>query len=96
MTQLVLKNDIHPFQLNVLLQLLKSWNIKAETLPTAANTVAEVPASTVSEKPYTLFSESFGMWKDRDIDAKELRRQASGYDRRTRNQEPGTRNYDTL
>jgi hypothetical protein len=93
MTQLILKNDIQPHQLSGLLQLLRSRGIEAEVLPAATRTEVKKPVATDTatdtDKPYVAFSESFGMWKDRDIDARELRRQASGYDRRTKN-------YDTL
>jgi hypothetical protein len=51
-----------------------------------ANTDVDMDMDTETDtgKPHVLFSESFGMWKDRDIDAKELRRQAWGYERRTK------------
>jgi hypothetical protein len=67
MTQLILKTDIDQMKLDVLLGLLKSWNIDAEVKPSKPR----------SGKKHKLFSETFGMWADRDIDAKELRRQAS-------------------
>lgn len=65
MTQLILKTDIDPKQLDVLLGLLKTWNIEAEVKLSKPR----------SRKKHKLFSETFGIWKDRDIDAKELRRQ---------------------
>jgi hypothetical protein len=85
MTQLILKNDINALQRGVLLQLLQSWNIEAETLPAATPVEAKKPAAT-NDDPLARIR---GMWADRDIDAKELRKQAWGYDRRTKN-------YDTL
>ena len=86
MTQLILKNDINPFQLDALLQFLHAWDIEAEALPSTTHVEAKRPIAAKTNDP---FSELRGMWKDRDIDAKELRRQASGYDRRTKH-------YDTL
>jgi hypothetical protein len=71
MTQLILKNQIEQQKLDILLFLLKTWNIDVEVKAQPVN----------SDEEYIPFSESFGMWKDRDIDAKELRRQASGIKR---------------
>jgi hypothetical protein len=79
MTQLILKNDISSHQLNALLQFFHAWNIEAETLPATTHTKVKEPvAAAETEAPYVAFSESFGMWKDRDIDAKKLRRMALG------------------
>jgi hypothetical protein len=80
MTQLILKNDIQPHQLNSLLQLLQSRGIEAEVLPAAMD--AKENVVTAAETPYDAFSESIGMWKDRDIDAKKLREQAWGLNKR--------------
>ena len=79
MTQLILKSDINPFQLDALLQFLHACNIEAETVPSATHVEAKKPvAAGIAGEPYVAFSESFGMWKDRDIDAKKLRRMAWG------------------
>jgi hypothetical protein len=75
MTQLILKSDINPFQLDALLKFFHAWNIEAETLPAATHVKAEEKVAADAGDP---FSELRGMWKDRDIDAKELRRQAWG------------------
>ncbi|OAV75887.1 hypothetical protein Barb7_00467 [Bacteroidales bacterium Barb7] len=74
MVQLTITPDIDQSKMDVLLQLLKSWNVKAE--------IALTPAK--SDENYIPFSESFGMWKDRNIDAKELRAQASGVNKRVK------------
>ena len=71
MTQLILKNDIQPHQLDVLLQLLQSWDIEVETLPAAAYTKAKKPAITKADDPLSAIR---GMWKDYDINAQDLRR----------------------
>jgi hypothetical protein len=68
MVQLTIKPDIDQSKINILLQMLKSWDLEVEAAITSAK----------SNEKYVPFSESFGMWKDRDIDAKELRKQASG------------------
>jgi hypothetical protein len=68
MVQLTIKPDIDQSKMNILLQMLQSWNLEVETTINTVN----------SSQKYVPFSESFGMWKDRNIDAKELRRQASG------------------
>jgi hypothetical protein len=78
MTHLILKSDINPFQLDALLKFFHAWNIEAETLPAATPTKVKESVVAKPEEPYVAFSESFGMWKDRDIDAKKLRRMALG------------------
>jgi len=68
MTQLSIKNRIDELQLGILLQLLKSWDMEVEI------TYEDVAPS----KKHKLFSKTRGMWKDYDIDAKQLRRDAWG------------------
>jgi hypothetical protein len=72
MTQLTIKNRIDDSQLNVLLFLLKSWNVEAEV---------SNEKNIVTKKQHELFSKTRGMWKDYDIDAKQLRREAWGTDK---------------
>jgi hypothetical protein len=75
MTQLILKTDIDQKKLDVLLGLLKTWDIDAEVQPSR-------PAGPAAEKSGDDFPLTFGLWEDRDIDASELRRQAWGIDKR--------------
>ena len=86
MTHLILKNDIKPIQLNALMQILHTWDIDAETVPSTTRVKAKKPAATNAGDPLAGIR---GMWADRDIDAKKLRQEAWAYDRRTKN-------YDTL
>jgi len=65
MTQLVLKGNIEKKKLDSLLLFLRSWDIDAE-----------IKTATQKEKKYEPFTESFGMWKNYDIDAKTIREQA--------------------
>jgi hypothetical protein len=65
MTQLTIKNKIDDSQLNILLYLLKSWNLEAE--------VSEAE-NAATEKQHQLFSETFGMWADRSIDIRDIRK----------------------
>jgi hypothetical protein len=74
MTQLILKTDIDQTKLDVLLDLLKTWHIDAEVKPSKAKST---PKSN-----YEPFSETIGMWTDRDIDDKQLRAQAWGTNKR--------------
>jgi len=74
MTQLSIKNRIDELQMTVLLHLLKSWNMEVEV---SSESVA--PA-----KQRKLFSRTRGMWQDYDIDAKQLRRDAWGTEKLTR------------
>jgi len=69
MTQITLKNSIDTMQMSVLMGLFNSWNvdvvIKDEKKP--------------ENKPFAQrFARTRGMWKDYDIDAKQLRRDAWG------------------
>ncbi|WP_056928777.1 hypothetical protein [Candidatus Symbiothrix dinenymphae] len=68
MVQLTIKPDIDQRKMNILLQMLQSWDLEVEATIAAVN----------SNKKYVPFSDSFGMWKDSNIDAKKLRKQASG------------------
>jgi hypothetical protein len=66
MTQLIFKNDLEKNKLDALLHFLKTWNIEAElktSTPKAGKKLNE-------------FSLSSGIWKDYDLDAKELREKA--------------------
>lgn len=80
MVQLTITPDIDQSKMDVLLQLLKSWNVKAEIALTPAKSI-KAPSAQSTEK-HDLFSKTRGMWKDRDIDDKELRRRAWGTDKR--------------
>jgi hypothetical protein len=76
MTQLIFKTDIDSQKLEVLLDLLKTWNIDAEVQPSRAS------SGVAAEKASGEFPLTFGLWEDRDLDARELRRQAWGIDKR--------------
>ena len=73
MTQIKFKSGINPAQMNILLSLFNSWNVEAEVLQ---------ETSGKQRKKHALFSETFGIWADRDIDIKEIRRKS--YERRTK------------
>jgi len=69
MTQITLQNSIDNIQMNVLMGLFNSWNLDV--------------IITEEKKPDNKsFSQRFartrGIWKDYDIDAKQLRRDAWG------------------
>jgi hypothetical protein len=66
MTQLIFKNDLEQNKLDALLHFLKTWNIEAE-LKTSTPKV---------ENKQKEFSLSSGIWKDYDMDAKDLRKKA--------------------
>ena len=65
MTELVLKNDIKKEKMDALLHFLKVWDIDVE-----------IKNELKAPKNNNDFSLSVGIWKDYDIDATELRRQA--------------------
>ena len=75
MTELRFKNNIDDVQMNVLLHLLKSWNVEVEVLQQPA------VVSEKKQKSKTL-PFSTGMWKDYDIDDKTLRAKAFGINKR--------------
>ncbi len=66
MVQLILKNDIGQNKIDALLHFLKSWDIDAELKTTTS----------VKNKKKSNFSLSTGIWKDYNIDANDLRKQA--------------------
>lgn len=66
MQQLILKKNISKSKMEALINFLKSWDIEAE-LKTSTE---------VTPKKKSKFSLSAGLWKDKAIDASELRKQA--------------------
>jgi len=69
MTQIVLRNGIDNIRMSVLMGLFDSWNIKVEVMD----------EKKPENKNYSQrFARTRGMWKDYDIDAKQLRRDAWG------------------
>jgi len=79
MTELVLKNKINRQKLDSIIIFLKSWGIDAEIKTTDKSK---------KEDTKELFSESFGMWADRDIDIKKIRQKS--FERRTKLYDNGT------
>ena len=69
MTQITLKNGIDNMQISVLMGLFSSWNVDA--------VIKDGEKS--DNKPLSQrFAKTRGMWKDYNIDAKQLRRDAWG------------------
>jgi len=69
MTQITLKNSIDNMQMSVLMGLFNSWNVD----------VVIKDEKKSENKPFSQrFAKTRGMWKDYDIDAKQLRRDAWG------------------
>jgi hypothetical protein len=69
MTQLIFKSDIDQSKIDILLSMIKSWNIDA--------TVEKERQKPAFEKPKAL-TLSVGLWKDRDITDGQLREMAWG------------------
>jgi hypothetical protein len=66
---IALKTEVDQKKLDALVQFLKSWDIDAEIQP------ASTRSKRTLDPNYVPFSESLGMWKDRDdIDARKLRK----------------------
>ncbi|MFA5649866.1 MAG: hypothetical protein WC914_01815 [Proteiniphilum sp.] len=72
MTELVLKGKIDQKKLDSIVNFLRSWDIDVE--------VRE--SNTEQNKEKNLFTESFGMWADRDVDIKAMRQKTR--ERRTK------------
>jgi hypothetical protein len=68
MTQIILQNSIDNMQMSVLMGLFNSWNVN----------VIVTDEKKSKKKPFQRFARTRGMWKDYDIDAKQLRRDAWG------------------
>ena len=65
MTQILLQNSIDNMQMNVLMGLFNSWNVNAIIID---------EKKSITQR----FARTRGIWKDYDIDAKQLRRDAWG------------------
>ena len=69
MTHIILKNGVDNMQMGVLMGLFNSWNVDV--------VITEEKKS--ENKPFSQrFARTRGLWKDYDIDAKQLRRDAWG------------------
>jgi len=69
MTQITLKNSIDNMQMSVLMGLFNSWNV---------DVVIKDEQKSMNKSLSQRFARTRGMWKDYDIDAKQLRRDAWG------------------
>jgi len=69
MTQILLQNSIDNMQMSVLMGLFNSWNVDA---------IITDEKKSESKKNPQRFAKTRGMWKDYNIDAKQLRRDAWG------------------
>ena len=69
MTQILLQNSIDNTQMSVLLGLFDSWNVNVKITDEK-----KLENKSFSQR----FARTRGMWKDYDIDAKQLRRDAWG------------------
>ena len=69
MTQITLKNSIDNMQMSVLMGLFNSWNV---------DVVIKDEQKSMNKSLSQRFARTRGMWKDYDIDAKQLRRDAGG------------------
>ena len=69
MTQILIQNSIDCTQMNVLMGLFNSWNV---------NVVITDEKKSEKKNVTQRFARTRGMWKDYEIDAKQLRREAWG------------------
>jgi hypothetical protein len=74
MTQLIFKNDIDQSKMDVLLGMIKSWNVETKVVATA-------PRKNKRKKDAAL-TLSVGMWAGHDINDKQLREQTWGTSKR--------------
>ena len=68
MVELILKNDVKKEKMDALIHFLKIWDIDIE--------IKNVPKAKKENGKNKEFSLAAGMWKDYDINAKELRKKA--------------------
>ena len=68
MTEIILKNKVSKQKLDSIIYFLRILNVEAEIKNSTQKKVTK-------KDP---FAETFGMWADRDIDGKTLRKQAWG------------------
>ena len=66
MIEIILKNKITKSKIEMLLKLLKSWNVDAEFVETKE----------IKQLKNKTFSLSKGIWKDAEVDANQLRKEA--------------------
>jgi len=72
MTELVLKNRVSKQKLDSIIYFLKILNVEVEIKKSIQK----------KDTKKNLFAETFGMWADRDIDIKKMRKES--YERRTK------------
>jgi len=71
MTQFIFKNDIDQNKINILLSMIKSWDMEVEVQP--------LPKINKSKsRKNSALTLSVGMWEGRDINDKQLREKAWG------------------
>ncbi len=66
MIEIILKNKINKDKIDMLFRLLKSWNVDAELKDTKS----------IKKSKNVGFTLSKGIWKDFDVDANQLRKEA--------------------
>jgi hypothetical protein len=75
MTQILLKSGIDNMQMNVLMGLFDSWNVKVE--------ITDKKVLEDNKRFSQLFSKTRGMWQDYDIDGAKLRDESWGLNEKT-------------
>lgn len=71
MTQFIFKSDIDQNKIDILLSMVKSWNMEVEVLPLSK-------AHKSRSRKNSALTLSVGMWEGRDINDKQLREKAWG------------------
>ena len=75
MTQLIFKNDIDQNKIDILLSMIKSWEMEAEVLSLSKT-------HNNRSKRNSALTLSIGMWEGRDMNDKQLREMAWGIAKR--------------
>jgi hypothetical protein len=81
MTQFILKNDMDQSKIDILLSMIKSWDMEVEVNLSPAGRLASqsgFPAENRKRKENAALSLSVGMWEGRDINDRQLREKAWG------------------
>jgi hypothetical protein len=82
MKQLIFKNEIDQGKIDILLSMIKSWNMEAEVHPSPKEFITDLSASstkTCNSKGLTL---SVGLWEGQDINDNQLREKVWGTEKR--------------
>jgi len=83
MTQLILKSDVDQHKIDILLSMIKSWDMEAEVYPLPVEYLTDSSKSASAtckskRNGNSALTLSVGIWEGRDVNDKQLREKAWG------------------